>query len=173
MWPKHIHMAVVLLSLLLTCPSLVCGAESDISYYNPSGVSGALTAGTVLDIAPYGVEKHYYSVQGTYRLEGNPAVSTKPSVSLNSSAAMFRLPLLLDIGFFRREDRRGYYLHWYAGGGAELYSSADKNFLSPLLTSGISFSISIFYLDITTASAYRPGNIDSDIGFTAGLFFHP
>jgi hypothetical protein len=171
MWPKRLHVAV-LLSILLTCPLLVCWAESDTGYYPRSGPTGALTAGTVLDVAPYGLEKHYYSLQGTYRLEGNPAVSAKPSVSLNGTAAMFRLPLLLDIGFFRREDRRGFYLYWYAGGGAEFYSSTDESTLSPLLTSGIAFCISIFYLDITTASAYRPGNTDSDVGITAGVFFH-
>lgn len=129
-----------------------------------------LSSGILVDVAPFGVEQVYFTVQGSYTLPGALSLSIKPSFSRNNSSKMFRIPLAVNVSRYLGTNE-SILLSAYFGGGMELYRSTEHNINSLLLTGGVSIAVGVFYIDIPVVRAYRSYNTDSDIAITAGLYF--
>ena len=129
-----------------------------------------VASGVTVDIAPFGIEQLYFTAQGSYTLPGVIALSLRPSISINDSSTMIRVPLLINLSMYV-DKKELFLLSGYFGGGLEVYRSAAHNTDSPLLTGGITLAAGSFYIDIPVTRAYRSFNTDSDITVTAGFYF--
>lgn len=130
----------------------------------------AVSSGITLDIAPFGIEQLYFTLQGFFTTPGILSLAFKPAISVNESSLMLRLPLYTNLRIFNNK-KRNVLISGYLGGGVEVYKSDVHNTLSPLFTAGIYIVLNSFYIDIPAVSAFRSYNTDSDIGITAGYYF--
>ena len=148
--------------IITMCPYFLSGEN-----FNNEAIT--LSAGSTIDVTPFGVEQFFLTVQGAYILAGNPTLSCTAAFAFNKSAYMIRIPILVNIKIF--SDKIDYtFLSFYAGGGKEFYRSSYYNTFSPLLTGGIKIIINSFCLDVSVTGAFRSYNTDSDIGITVGLY---
>ncbi len=122
------------------------------------------SAGMTLDIAPFGLEQTFFSLQSEITSPGTVALAFKPSFLINSDVTIIRLPLILkwNKGFFSL----------YGGGGLEMYFRDGYHDYSPLLTAGVQFNIESFFIDIPLVTIFHSYNRDSDISLYAGYRFY-
>lgn len=127
----------------------------------------SLSAGMTLDVAPFGIEKIYVSLQGQILSEGPLSFGFKPTVSFGKDSFLLRLPAIV-----------GYNFEWffpYGGAGIELSSHSGDRAISPFATGGIQLFLKPFFIDIPVVATLKTYNnshdIDTDISLLAGVYF--
>ncbi len=135
--------------------------------YNHS--AAAVSAGCLVDVAPFGIEKYYLTIQGEYSYGGTFSVGVKPLFAFRTDSQSVRLPLCLWFTFYK--GNTGILFYGYGGGGAEYYIAGEHKMFSPFLTGGLKAEFNWFYVDIPAAMVFRKGNTDSDISINAGVVF--
>ena len=129
--------------------------------------SFSLSAGLTLDIAPFGIEKIYISLQGQILSEGPFSFGFKPSVGLSRDSLFLRLPAII-----------GYNFKWffpYGGAGIELASHSGDTRISPFVTGGAQLFLKPFFIDLPVVATLKKYDnsydIDTDISLLAGVYF--
>ena len=134
-----------------------------------SELSGAgVTVGVTVDVAPFGVDQLFLSLQGFYYLPGTVSLGVKPSVGFNDGAVMVRVPIVVNQRYRLSEDSSAFF-SLFVGGGIEYYASSGVREVSPYFTGGVSGGIGRFFLDVPVSSALREKGSDTDFGVTAGV----
>ncbi len=131
--------------------------------------AAAVSLGCLIDVAPFGIEKYYLTVQAEYSFGNILSVGAKPLLAFMTDSFVIRLPLLVWLSLY--DSKNGIAVYGYGGGGVEWYFSEKHNNFSPLLTGGIKAEFNWFYIDIPVAMAFREDNTDSDISINLGAVF--
>ncbi len=135
----------------------------------------SVSAGLVVDIAPFGVEQLYPTLSAGVGSSGSPGLRLLSSLAMNGESRMLRLPIHFSFDVFSLElDRIGserLRVALYGGGGLELYRSELHDTESPLLEAGFSLFFGRWFIDARASRAYRSYNVDSDVTVNAGVLF--
>ena len=156
---------VLAAAVLLAAPGINDALSAD-ALSGSRRSAAAFSVGCLLDVASFGIEQFYWTVQAEYLFGGLLAAGGKLSASFNSESLIIRLPAIVRLSIY--DGGEGLSFSGYGGVGAEFYSSSGHQTFSPFLTGGIIAEIEWFYIDIPVATAFRPHNTDTDIALNVG-----
>lgn len=122
-----------------------------------------LAGGLTLDVASFGIDEKYMSLQAGVQSKGLLSIGLKPLFSFNGSNHILRIPLIVGMKIRKIVP--------YAGVGIEFSSySGDSSYL-PYVTGGIQFFTEPLYFDIPISIVMHGNDPDTDIAFLAGIHF--
>jgi len=128
----------------------------------------SFSGGATLDVAPFGVEKKFATLQAHLLYPLRIAPGIKPQFAFNHDSWSLYLPVTLayPVLLSRSEDLT---LEPYGGGGAVYHSDSGKFHL--LITGGINLRWRYFYMDLPVHCYFKEGDSDFLIGLSGGVSF--
>ena len=132
-----------------------------------SAAEFSVSAGCLFDVAPFGLEQVYYTLQSEYLFSDNPAVGIKPLFAFNKESYLFRIPVVLKFDLYN-SSADTFSLSGYFGCGPEYFRDVKHKTASLMVTGGVSLKSGILYADVPIVSAFRDYDTDSDLSVTAG-----
>ena len=142
----------------------------DDAFAKENTLGFSLTVGSTIDVAPFGIEQQFFTLQIGYLIPAPISLGFKSSFVFNKSSRVVRVPLIIKVDMITVKDKQ-LNIAGYGGTGVEFYRSEEYKTNSPLLTVGVALTVGYLYTDISVSQALRDFNTDSDISVTAGICF--
>lgn len=147
--------------LFLLIPALLSAQEK-------CHISFSLGAGAELDIAPFGLEKKYLTLQGSFFIKGSAAAGIIPGFSFSRDAFMAAVPLVAGIPF--HPGKGTWEILPYGGAGGGYLRGYDR--ILPLFTAGIMIQRKHFFINPDILIFIKDGESDTFAGIKAGFAFN-